>query len=145
MAEGDGTVCVRPRVYVCACARMCMQAHMCACVCACMCVCTRMYACVCTRMCVCAGTRLCVCECACAYMCVRVYVHACACVCVCVCVCVWRKHTRVCQMHWDLNLIFPAHCLALYRSLTTSVLGGMTGFPQGARLLVRFCCPRGLS
>ena len=143
MAEGDGTVCVRPRVYVCACARMCMQAHMCACVCACMCVCTRMYACVCTRMCVCRHAFVCVRVCVCIHVCVCVC--ACMCVCACVCVCVWRKHTRVCQMHWDLNPIFPARCLALYRSLTTSVLGGMTGFPQGARLLVRFCCPRGLS
>ena len=78
-------------------------------------------------------------------MCARMCVHVRVCVCVRACVCVWRKHTRVYQMHWDLSPIFPAHRLALHRSLTTPVPGGVTGFPQGARLLVRFCCPRGLS
>ena len=55
--------------------------------------------------------------------------------------CRGRKHTRVCPMLWDLTPIFPAHRLALYRSLMTPVLGGMTRAPQGARLLVRFSCP----
>lgn len=54
-------------------------------------------------------------------------------VCVRVRACRGRKHTPVCPMLWDLTPIFPAHCLALSRSLTTPVLGGMTSVPQGAK------------
>ena len=135
----------------CVCAHVCMCVHVHACACRHTCVHVYVHACVCARACMHVCAHACVCVQARVCVCASVHVHTCVCMCmcmhvrVCVCVCVWRKHTRVCQMHWDLNPIFPAHCLALYRSLTTSVLGGMTGFPQGARLLVRFCCPRGLS
>ena len=119
------SVCAPTCVCVCMCTHVHAGTHVCMCMCMHVCVHAHVCMCVRTHVCVCRHAFVCVRVCVCIHVCVCVC--ACMCVCACVCVCVWRKHTRVCQMHWDLNPIFPAHCLALYRSLTTSALEEVSG------------------